>query len=259
MDVRDFTRIHCNIFKSNRFEVHQMNITKEQADKVTAALEINRVMARDENGNYTKEVTPKVITEAIAAMRSLREPEILHRMKYHPADPSEDLDWELFPLDTDECDECFEVLIVRASQDEALNIMRGLADAEPVALPGDLVIKALLAMDAEVRKRGEMYPQTLDEQREDTKSVRNVIASLEFYTSEKQCDNGWPSVKDWPALPATSPQAAQTEAQEREEFEAWSRQGSHGFDLSKASDGDYRNLATYGAFVGWLGRAGRKE
>jgi hypothetical protein len=74
---------------------------------------------------------------------------------------------------------------------------------EAVALPGDLVIKALLAMDAEARKRGGMFPQTLAEQKEDTKAVRNVIASLEFYTSERQCNNGWPSVKDWPALPAT--------------------------------------------------------
>ncbi len=78
---------------------------------------------------------------------------------------------------------------------------------EPVALPGDLVIKALQAMDAEARKRGEMYPQTFDEQREDTKAVRHVIASLEFYTSRVQCRNGWPSVEGWPALPAT-PHAA---------------------------------------------------
>lgn len=149
-----------------------MNITKEQADKVIAALE------------FLQEVLASMLKQA----------------------PGQQMTLTGFKNASD--------------GKEALSIMRGLADAEPVALPGDLVIKALLAMDAEARKRGEMYPQTLDEQREDTKSVRNVIASLEFYTSEKQCDNGWPSVKDWPALPATSPQAAQTEAQEREAFEA---------------------------------------
>ena len=80
--------------------------------------------------------------------------------------------------------------------------------AEPVPLSGDLVIKALLAMDAEARKRGEMFPQTADEQERDTKAVRNVIESLEFYTTGNQCRNGRPSVKNWPNLPATPPVGA---------------------------------------------------
>ena len=42
-----------------------MNITKEQADKVIAALSMNRIMARDENGNYTKEITAQVVVEEI--------------------------------------------------------------------------------------------------------------------------------------------------------------------------------------------------
>lgn len=99
--------------------------------------------------------------------------------------------------------------VMQAEIDELRAALKAQPVQEPVALPGDLVIKALLAMDAEARKRGEMYPQTLDEQREDTKAVRNVIASLEFYTSEKQCSNGWPSVKDWPALPALKAQPVQ--------------------------------------------------
>ena len=211
-----------------------MNITKAQADKVIAALEMNRIMAADADGNYTKEVTPKIILEALSIMRGLAE------------------------------------------------------DAEQVALPGDLVIKALLAMDAEARKRGEMYPQTLDEQREDTKSVRNVIASLEFYTSEKQCNNGWPSVKDWPALPATSPQAAQTalqseslaqaaqaparlpsegkpiealaptEAQEREDFEAHWYNFYHAGHISADVDGKYRSSDVQKSWNAWKARAGRK-
>jgi hypothetical protein len=64
-------------------------------------------------------------------------------------------------------------------------------------------------MDAEARKRGEMYPQTRDEQEADTKAVRNVIESLEFYTSGRQVGaNGWPGIKDWPALPVASTVAA---------------------------------------------------
>lgn len=70
-------------------------------------------------------------------------------------------------------------------------------------------IAALRAMDAEARKRGEMYPQTRDEQEADTKAVRNVIESLEFYTSGRQVGaNGWPGIKDWPALPVASTVAA---------------------------------------------------
>ncbi len=52
-----------------------MNITKEQADKVIAALEMNRIMAADADGNYTKEVTPKIILEALSIMRGLADAE----------------------------------------------------------------------------------------------------------------------------------------------------------------------------------------
>ena len=50
-----------------------MNITKEQADKVIAALSMNRIMARDENGNYTKEITAQVVVEALSIMRGLED------------------------------------------------------------------------------------------------------------------------------------------------------------------------------------------
>ncbi len=50
-----------------------MNITKEQADKVIDALSMNRIMARDENGNYTKEITAQVVAEALSIMRGLAE------------------------------------------------------------------------------------------------------------------------------------------------------------------------------------------
>ena len=46
-------------------------LTEEQRRQLLAALEINRVMGADENGNYTREITPKLITEAIAVLQSL--------------------------------------------------------------------------------------------------------------------------------------------------------------------------------------------
>ena len=58
------------------------NLTfKEKRDKVIAALEINRVMAKDADGNYTKEVTPKVITEAISIMRGMDDGEPVPTVK----------------------------------------------------------------------------------------------------------------------------------------------------------------------------------
>ena len=36
------------------------------------ALEINRVMAKDDEGNYTREVTPKIITNAIAKIKDIQ-------------------------------------------------------------------------------------------------------------------------------------------------------------------------------------------
>ena len=52
-----------------------MNITKEHADKVIAALSMNRIMARDEKGNYTKEITAQVVVEALSIMRGLADSE----------------------------------------------------------------------------------------------------------------------------------------------------------------------------------------
>lgn len=41
-------------------------MNKTDTQKVLDALDINRVMAKDSDGNYTREVTPKLITAAIA-------------------------------------------------------------------------------------------------------------------------------------------------------------------------------------------------
>lgn len=46
-------------------------ITDEQFNAIRHALEMNRVMAQDANGDYTKEVTPKIITEALKIMNEL--------------------------------------------------------------------------------------------------------------------------------------------------------------------------------------------
>ena len=43
-------------------------LTDEVLAQVRDALEMNRVMAQDSEGNYTKEVTPKKITAALAAL-----------------------------------------------------------------------------------------------------------------------------------------------------------------------------------------------
>jgi hypothetical protein len=45
-------------------------VSKQAMQKALDALEINRVMAQDADGNYTKEVTPKLITAAIADLRA---------------------------------------------------------------------------------------------------------------------------------------------------------------------------------------------
>jgi hypothetical protein len=38
--------------------------------KLREALTTNRVMAKDDQGNYTKEITPKVITEALSILNN---------------------------------------------------------------------------------------------------------------------------------------------------------------------------------------------
>lgn len=100
-----------------------MNITnvtfKEKCDKVIAALKMALLDAQQVawyDGAKTMEA-------ALSIMRGLADSEpvgeILHRMKYHAEDPSDDLDWELFPMDCTECETCIDVLIVRASPQAA--------------------------------------------------------------------------------------------------------------------------------------------
>ena len=53
-----------------------IQIEREKLEKVLKALGTNRVMAQDAGGNYTVEVTPKLITDAMADINeSLSQPE----------------------------------------------------------------------------------------------------------------------------------------------------------------------------------------
>ena len=61
------------------------------------------------------------------------------------------------------------------------------------------------------------------------------------------------------AFAATSPQAVQTEAQEREAFEAWIAKDCG--DLKTFGEGSnkhYLNMAVNHEWIGWMKRAGRK-
>lgn len=52
-------------------------LTEADFNLVNEALEMNRVMGRDEHGNYTKDCTPKKIIEALAILASLKDQEPL--------------------------------------------------------------------------------------------------------------------------------------------------------------------------------------
>ena len=60
------------------------------------------------------------------------------------------------------------------------------------------VIFAILSVDAEARRRGEMYPQTADEQRVDRKAVTRVVEMLTWYERHGGCAHldKWPRVED---------------------------------------------------------------
>jgi hypothetical protein len=67
------------------------------------------------------------------------------------------------------------------------------------------VVKAILAVDKEASRRGEMFPQTSDEQTDDRRAVRRVINMLDFYANhggsvaEKLSD--WPKIHAAPTPP----------------------------------------------------------
>lgn len=59
------------------------------------------------------------------------------------------------------------------------------------------VVRAICAVGDEAARRGEMYPQTSDEQREDKCAVRRVVEMLRWYEKNTGCANlkGWPAKK----------------------------------------------------------------
>lgn len=64
------------------------------------------------------------------------------------------------------------------------------------AVPTQAVIDAVYAVDREAARRGEMFPQTSDEQRDDRRAVARVMGMLKWYEKNTGCAN----IKGWPAL-----------------------------------------------------------
>lgn len=56
------------------------------------------------------------------------------------------------------------------------------------------VLAAIYAVGREAARRGEMFPQTSDEQREDSVAVRRVMGMIEWYERNTGCAR----IKDWP-------------------------------------------------------------
>jgi hypothetical protein len=65
------------------------------------------------------------------------------------------------------------------------------------------VVKAIRAVDSEAARRGEMYPQTRDDQRDDRVATRRVCEMIEWYATKGGAVAE--SLDDWPKL--TAPQA----------------------------------------------------
>lgn len=72
--------------------------------------------------------------------------------------------------------------------------------AEPATLSTADVIIAILAVDREAARRGEMFPQTHDEQREDRRAVARVVGMLRWYQENTGCERikGWPTATSRP-------------------------------------------------------------
>ncbi len=71
---------------------------------------------------------------------------------------------------------------------------------EPVAW--QVVCAAIQAVDDEASRRGEMFPQTSDEQAMDRKAVRRVAAMIEWYATQGGCMAE--SLPEWPKVAALS-------------------------------------------------------
>ncbi len=67
---------------------------------------------------------------------------------------------------------------------------------EPVAISAHDVVLAIFAVGKEAAKRGEMFPQTREEQREDRQAERRVVEEIDWYEQNTGCAKlkGWPTV-----------------------------------------------------------------
>ena len=66
------------------------------------------------------------------------------------------------------------------------------------AITASDVVAAIIAIDKEAARRGEMFPQTSYEQREDRRAATRIIDMLKWYNQNTRCDNiaGWPKAPD---------------------------------------------------------------
>ena len=136
-----------------------MNITKEQADKVIAALSMNRIMARDENGNYTKEITAQVVVEALSIMRGLADAEPVARVaEVHMSRYT--LEWLNGPLP--EGTELY--TSPQAAQTALKSESSAQAAQAPARLPSEgKPIEALALTEAQEREAFEAWPRACKE------------------------------------------------------------------------------------------------
>lgn len=84
---------------------------------------------------------------------------------------------------------------------KALAALRAEPAGEPV--PWQSVVSAIRAVGSEAYQRGSMFPQAVDEHREDRAAVRRVAEMIEWYAT-----NGGAvaeSLKDWPKVPTHPP------------------------------------------------------
>ena len=131
-------------------------MNKADKDKVIAALEYGMRTCGEDQAAFD------ALEDALTIMRGLAEDaepvgEVLHRMKYHSEDPSDDLDWELFPMDCTECETCIDVLIVRASPQAAQTAVKSESLAQAAQAPARLPsegkpIEALAPTEAALRE-----------------------------------------------------------------------------------------------------------
>jgi hypothetical protein len=79
------------------------------------------------------------------------------------------------------------------------------AQATGQAIAWTDVVKAIRAVADEAARRGEMYPQTRDEQEEDRKAFRRVCESIEWYATKG--GSVAEKLDAWPTIAAPSPAA----------------------------------------------------